>query len=213
MKKLWDAVGGLSTPSKMPGYAYGIPAWKCKLGAILRKKAGSVCHKCYALKGMYVFPVVQNAQRRRLKSLSRPEWAENMVELLSRKYARKAKRDRVFRWHDSGDLQSVSHLAKIVDIARRLPRIRFWLPTRERTMVREYLRENQQGFPANLVVRLSVPMIGQIPARGFAPAGVLTSTVGVAYGRECPAPKQGNACGNCRSCWDPKVGNVSYKKH
>ena len=32
----WDLVGGLSKPSKMPGWAYGIPAKECKTGSKLR---------------------------------------------------------------------------------------------------------------------------------------------------------------------------------
>ena len=44
----------LSKPSKMPGFAIGIPAKECKTGAKLRKIKGSVCFGCYALKGCYV---------------------------------------------------------------------------------------------------------------------------------------------------------------
>ena len=44
-------VGGLSKPSKMPGWAYGIPAKECKTGSKLRQVKGSTCEKCYALKG------------------------------------------------------------------------------------------------------------------------------------------------------------------
>jgi hypothetical protein len=43
-----------------------------------------------------------------------------------------------------------------------------------------------------------------------------TSTVhhkAKASGRVCPAPKQGNACGDCRACWSADVANVSYHKH
>ena len=57
-------VGGLSKPSKMPGWAYGIPAKECKTGSKLVKVAGSTCEGCYALKGCYVFKVVQDAQYR-----------------------------------------------------------------------------------------------------------------------------------------------------
>ena len=53
-------VGGLSKPSKMPGWAYGLPAKECKTGSKLVKVPGSVCHGCYALKGCYVFKVVQD---------------------------------------------------------------------------------------------------------------------------------------------------------
>jgi hypothetical protein len=59
-------VGGLSKPSKMPGWAYGIPAKECKTGKKLQNIEGSTCYGCYALKGCYVFKVVQDAQYRRL---------------------------------------------------------------------------------------------------------------------------------------------------
>ena len=49
-------VGGLSKPSKMPGWAYGLPAAECKTGSKLAQVPGSVCSGCYALKGCYVFP-------------------------------------------------------------------------------------------------------------------------------------------------------------
>ena len=64
-------VGGLSKPSKMPGWAYGLPAAECKTGSKLAKIPGSVCNGCYALKGCYVFPVVQAAQYRRLEEIGR----------------------------------------------------------------------------------------------------------------------------------------------
>ena len=53
--------GGLSKPSKMPGYAYNLPATECKIGSKLVKVPGSVCHGCYALKGRYRFPNVKDA--------------------------------------------------------------------------------------------------------------------------------------------------------
>ena len=43
-------VGGLSKPSKMPGWAYGLPAKECKTGSKLVKVAGSTCEGCYALR-------------------------------------------------------------------------------------------------------------------------------------------------------------------
>jgi hypothetical protein len=63
-------VGGLSKPSKMPGWAYGLPAKECKTGSRLVKVKGSTCEGCYALKGCYVFKVVQEAQYRRLAAIT-----------------------------------------------------------------------------------------------------------------------------------------------
>lgn len=214
MKALWNAVGGLSTPSKMPGFAYGLPARECKLGSILRNRKGSVCNKCYALKGMYVFPNVQAAQYNRLRLLENnlPAWTRDMIELIRFKYRNKyGAKHRVFRWHDSGDIQSPKHLAAIVEIARTLPSVRFWSPTRERVMVQDYLREYPQGFPKNLVVRISATMVGR--PTGPLPIGTVGSTVGAKVGRSCPAYSQGGQCGDCRSCWNPRVANVDYPLH
>lgn len=207
---LEKAVGGLSSPSKTPGWAYGIPAQACKLGAILAKKKGSVCNSCYALKGMYVFRVVKNAQARRLESISRPEWVSWMAELIGKKYARKVGDERVFRWHDSGDLQSLEHLSKIVAVAKLLPDIRFWLPTRERKIVATWVLENG-SFPSNLVVRISMQMVGQEAIGG--PQMFPQSTVGAEKGYHCPARNQGNSCGDCRACWSPEVSSVNYPLH
>ena len=56
-------VGGVSTPSKMPGLSWNISAKRCKLGSVLREQIeNSVCASCYALKGRYRFRNVIDAQ-------------------------------------------------------------------------------------------------------------------------------------------------------
>jgi hypothetical protein len=99
-------VGGLSKPSKMPGWAYGIPAAECKTGKKLQDVPGSTCEGCYATKGCYVFPVVQAAQYRRLEAIKSPLWVGAMALLIN------SKKSKWFRWHDSGDVQDVDHPAK-----------------------------------------------------------------------------------------------------
>ena len=135
-------VGGLSKPSKMPGWAYGIPAKECKTGAKLVHVSGSTCEGCYANKGCYVFPVVQAAQYRRLKAIDNPLWVRAMAVLINSKKAK------YFRWHDSGDLQSLKHLAKIFKVARLTPDVQHWLPTRE-----AWTQGYQDRAPSNLVIR------------------------------------------------------------
>ena len=103
-QQAWDLVGGLSKPSKMPGWAYGIPAKECKTGSKLRLVKGSTCYNCYALKGCYVFKVVQDAQYRRLASIKHELWTGAMALLIN------SKKSKVFRWHDSGDVQDEDHL-------------------------------------------------------------------------------------------------------
>lgn len=198
-----EYVGGLSNPSKMPGWGYSTPAEDCIMGSRLRKVAGSVCSVCYACKGRYQFPNVQNALKRRLNSLSKSHWVENMAKAINK--------SEWFRWHDSGDLQSVAHLKQIVEVAELTPETKHWLPTRENQMVTEYLRDHGP-FPSNLCVRVSSAMIDGPPLAKFPNTSTVHATVD-AFEYECPAHKQDNKCGDCRACWDTSVENVSYLGH
>jgi hypothetical protein len=196
-KEAWTLVGGLSKPSKMPGWSIGIPAKECKTGAKLRLIPDSVCEGCYALKGCYVFKVVQEAQYKRLKAISHPDWVLAMATLIN------SKKPDVFRWHDSGDVQDVQHLEKIFEVCRLTPEKRHWMPTRE-----AWIKDHMHKAPANLVVRFSSPMVDQGPVKSWAN----TSTVST-KSRSCPAPDNNNECGSCRACWDPLVKNIEYGKH
>jgi hypothetical protein len=150
-------------------------------------------------------PVVQQAQALRLASIEGPNWVDDMVKLIGRK------REKHFRWHDSGDLVSLVHLVNIVSIARRLPEFLFWLPTRERKIVNSYERLFGD-FPDNLIVRISVAMVDGKPPQ----TSLCTSTVhkdSVPIGYMCPAHLQNNKCVSCRACWDKTIKNISYLEH
>jgi hypothetical protein len=170
-------VGGLSKPSKMPGWAYGIPAKECKTGKKLQNVEGSTCYNCYALKGCYVFKVVQEAQYRRLGSIKHPYWVRAMTHLLQ------SKKSKYFRWHDSGDVQDLKHLAKIFKVASLTPDVKHWMPTRE-AWVKPYL----QYAPDNLVIRFSMPMVDQPAAAILAP---YTSTVVTEAKQDVSRPRPG----------------------
>jgi hypothetical protein len=193
----WKLVGGLSKPGKMPGWSIGIPAKECKTGAKLQQVPGSVCYDCYAMKGCYVFKVVQDAQYRRLKAIKDPQWVTAMVHLIN------SKKPDVFRWHDSGDVQDLDHLNKIFSVCKLTPGRRHWMPTRE-----AWIKDHLDRCPSNLVIRFSAPMVDQA-----APASwPNTSTVVTAHAT-CPAPHQGNQCKDCRNCWNSEIKNISYGQH
>ena len=198
-------VGGLSKPSKMPGWAYGLPAAECKTGGKLKHITGSTCEGCYADKGCYVFAVVQAAQYRRLESIKHKDWVRAMVALIN------SKKSKWFRWHDSGDVQDAAHLKKIFTVARLTPETKHWLPTRE-AWTKKYLKDK----PDNLVLRFSMPMVDQAPAKSWPNVSTVMSKDQPWFGATsvaCVAPDQGNECRDCRACWDPSVKNVTYWKH
>ena len=216
MKKLWrptltknEAVaicGSLSNPSKMPGHGYALPAQRCRLGSLLQLIPKAVCHYCYALRGRYLFPRVKAAMEKRFSSLSDPRWADAVSTLIYHS------RDRYFRWHDSGDLRDLEHLRQIVRVGLNLPRVKFWLPTREYQTVEAYRRMGDE-IPSNLCIRYSAHLVDGPPPLHY---GLPTSAVFSAKARTssdahvCLAPRHNNACGRCRACWDPAVKVVSY---
>ena len=211
LKELENKLGTLSVPSKMPSYCFSIPAQKCITGSKLRLKKNSTCSSCYALKGRYVFPNVKEALFNRLNkmnSLGFNKWTELMTELISRK-----EKSGFFRWHDSGDLQSIDHLKAIIQIARNLPKIKFWLPSREVKIIKDYINEGNI-IPDNLNIRISAFFIGSaLNPKELKRLNCTGSSVGFKGSFNCPSSKQGNKCLDCRACWDKSVDNVNYILH
>ncbi len=213
-------IGGLSAPSKMPGTSWSISAFECKTGSKLREVPGSTCSSCYALKGNYRFKNVKDAHERRLKALEHPLFVPAFIQVLTELHKKQRKtyirnglevKENRHRWHDSGDLQSISHLEMINEIALATPFIDHWLPTREYGIVNKFLKSGAIVAP-NLTIRMSAVMQGEsFKAR---PMGLPFSTVGVEDEtvEQCKAPTQEGKCLNCRACWDKEV-DVNYHKH
>jgi len=196
-KEASKIVGGLSTPGKMPCYSINLPAWACKLGSILAKKFGTTCYGCYALKNRYTMPIQQAAMVRRLEALTNPLWVQAMTTLITgHKY---------FRWHDSGDLQSVTHFKNILEVAKATPDTQHWLPTREVKLMKLI---DPDVIPKNLIIRISATKVDGRAPRWWP----WTSTVSTTS-KTCPAPDQGGKCRSCRSCWSRDIPNVTYAKH
>ena len=205
--------GSLSTPSKMPGLSYGLSAAHCKIGnALANAGVAGPCQDCYAARANYQYLSVITAHARRLRALQHPDWPKAMAQQLQG--------TKWFRWHDSGDLQSVQHFAKIVEVAKLTPKTRHWLPTQEWGVVRTYVR-NSSKLPKNLIVRFSARKYGDGP-RGKVwklwssvtdPAtwAILRNKRGPAYA--CPAHDNENRCGKCRECWNPRRKWIVYRKH
>ena len=215
-----------SKTQKMPWESWDLPAWMCKTGSKLVKVKGSICEGCYALKGRYIFGTVKNANLKRfdqIKDISNLEdWKNSFISLFKSKLKRLSAEKRFFRWFTSGDLQSVDMLVAIVEIAKAIPEIQFWLPTKEHGFIREY-KAVYGEFPANLNVRVSMFMVNQEPSNGL---GLPTSTVinnpsdmNDKHENLCKASlEQFNGksevnCGDCRKCWDKNVKNVAYLYH
>ena len=209
IKDIEKKIGTLSNPSKMPAFGWGITAKKCVTGTKLAKIKGTICSKCYALKGRYVFKNVFNAHEARRKAIEEVEWVDYMAELLTLKYKNLDKSKRYHRWFDSGDIQSFGHLMKIFEVCELTPQIKHWLATREYQLISQL---DVKDVPKNLCLRVSAIKVDSPPPKFWKwTSGVHKDKK--AIGRECPAYKQDGECGSCRACWSRKVKQVSYKEH
>lgn len=203
--------GTLTSTSKMPCKSYSLPTETCQTGFKMAQIKGSICHSCYANKGFYraYENTVKPSQWARWDSLNNPLWVDAMVSLIGS--------DSYFRWHDSGDLQSLQHLEKIAKVAEKTPHCRHWLPTREYGIVKQYIAK-YGSIPKNLIIRLSamypdIPV--KIPASLSGIGNITSSNVHSKdqpwHGVRCGAPDNGGACGSCRACWTQTT--ISYELH
>lgn len=218
-KEAESLVGGLSNPSKMPCHGYSIPASRCHTGSKLKDVEGSVCYACYAADDFswakqgkhytnYAMDNVKKALARRFDSLSDPMWVPAMVRLV------RSKKSPYFRWHDSGDIQSVEHLQNIARVAKYTPGVSHWLPTREYNLVRQFLAIEK--CPDNLCIRVSAHMVDKRAPAEFENSSMVVSDAGkvdLAGTTPCRAYENDHKCGTCRACWSLDVGVVWYPKH
>ena len=208
----------LSKPEKMAEYGFNMPASRCKAGSKMAKVKGTVCYDCYALKGRYKFANTQNALEKRYQfAINSPYFVDVMTYVI----AKRSKK--LFRWFDSGDLQSTTMLEHICQVARNTPQLSHWLPTKEWRTVKQFVEDGGK-FPSNLCVRVSGLYKDGGPPRGFAEAyGVTTSDVlnGKDFDNlkqvrpvfKCPSSKQENSCKDCIACYKNGVKNVTYRFH
>ena len=210
-----EITGGLTQTSKMPCLSNSLPTLACHTGYKLAQTPGTICSNCYADKGFYALfaSTIEPAQMARLAALDDPLWTDGMVRLITG--------HDYFRWHDSGDLQSVAHLERIVEVCQRTPQTQHWLPTREVGMLTQFVRKHgRNAVPPNLTIRLSATYPDQpvrLPRALEGVPGIATSNVhspGMpALGSACGAYDQGNKCGDCRACWDATIPAISYPEH
>ncbi len=209
----------LTFTAKMPGASWSLPAGKSCPFAYFGKGAicGSVKHGhdgCYASKGMYMWPAVRRAQEARYawvrECLKTDPGVETFVSTMVTAITYYTSTDMpYFRVHDSGDLFSPKYTRAWLEIARRLPDVKFWFPTRSyRGPWLDVIRD--LATLPNATVRPSA-LLFDTPAPAV--DGLHAGTTATVHGFTCPASTTNNACGDCRACWNDKDLVVSYHKH
>lgn len=214
-------IGGLTRTTKMPCYSYSIPAQYCRKGSRYRLDPCSVCHVCYAFeRGNYTWPTVKNAQQRRygiLLNILTSEVNSLQEEMFIDAFKVLLKKERWFRWHDSGDVINGRHLDLIFKICEETPYVSHRLPTKEDDTLVNILSLGR-SVPKNVNIQTSSPFLNEKMER------IRTFQIATAYSGcndayesgdfTCPAtiPHGDSTCGDCRKCWDNLV-DIAYIQH
>jgi hypothetical protein len=197
----------LSKTSKLGTKSWSLQAIETCPGSVgADGKLVPACSGCYATTGMYHFGAVKQVRADNKADWKRDGWVGEMVAAL--------KKDKHFRWFDSGDMYSLELAEKMLAIMMATPTTKHWLPTRMHKFSKfQSIIAAMQALP-NVMVRPSSDAVDGtftagvhgstiIPAGAEVPAGVTV----------CRAAEQDGKCLDCRACYDKSVPVIGYVAH
>jgi hypothetical protein len=164
------------------------------------------CSGCYATTGMYHFGPVKAVRADNKQDWQRAEWVSDMVTAL--------RKDKYFRFFDSGDMYSLDLAEKIYSIAKALPGTKFWIPTRMKKFTKfADVIARMEALP-NVMVRFSSDAVDGTYTKGVHGSTIVPS-VDMADSNTfvCQAPNQGGKCLDCRACYDKSINMIGYVAH
>jgi hypothetical protein len=108
----------------MPAKSWSLQARATCPGSIDKatKLPVAVCAGCYANEGFYMMPDAIKVREHNREDWKRAEWVDDMVKEL--------KRQKFFRWFDSGDVYHPALAFKIFLVMQKTPHVKHWLPTK-----------------------------------------------------------------------------------
>ena len=211
----------LSNPSKLNSESFALPVNDevCKgridleTNELLEK-----CKFCYADdRGFYSMPDTKRVREDNLAIIK--ENIETFIFFMIGKLNRK--RNKEFRWFDSGDIFSVEFIKALIEICNKTKTTTHWIPTttwnyNESDKI-EFLALLQvlQSLP-NVRLRASNPSAEQVLSKDLYP---LQSVVVPKLGKStkelfyCPASLQSGKCGSCNACYKSTLKTIAYLKH
>lgn len=164
------------------------------------------CSGCYATTGMYHFGAVKAVRADNKQDWQRDGWVADMVQAL--------RKDKHFRWFDSGDMYSLSLAEKMLAIMQATPNTKHWLPTRMYKFAKfQDVLAKMQALP-NVMVRYSSDAVDGTFTPGLHGSTIVPNGDAVPAGvTVCQAPEQGGKCLDCRACYDKTVSVIGYVAH
>jgi len=198
----------LSVTSKLDGIrSWSLQAIDTCPGAI--KSSGvlvDACKGCYATTGNYRFANVKAPREHNKIDWKRPEWVADMVSEL--------KKDRYFRWFDSGDVYTLALAEKILEVMTLTTWVSHWLPTRMHKFAKfRTVLNDMQALP-NVMVRFSSDSVTGEYETGLHGSVIVPTPADTKQGMKlCEAYSHGGKCNGCRACYDKTVDLIAYPAH
>jgi hypothetical protein len=164
------------------------------------------CKGCYATTGNYVFANVKAPRAHNKEDWQRLEWVDDMVAELNK--------DRFFRWFDSGDMYALGLAEKMLEVMRRTPWVKHWLPTRMHKFPKFALVLQAMAALPNVSVRFSSDSVTGKYTKKLHGSVIIPTAEDVKKGMTlCRAYENAGKCSGCRACYDKTVKVIAYPAH
>lgn len=196
----------------MPGASFGLPVSSCTTAHASTLNADDpVCLACYAKRGHYVFG--EKARTERFAWVRRSLADGTFVEVMTHAIKAWSVRSdcKYFRIHDIGDFFSAKYVAAWGEIARAVPDVKFWAPTKAHLNLKLRIAlVTAAEMAPNLIIRPSANGIEDpVPSVPGLAAGLGVSRKAFS----CDSDVSGRGyCGPCRVCWERPDMPVVFKK-
>lgn len=164
------------------------------------------CSGCYATTGCYNFKGTKAVRSDNKAAWQEDSWTDIMVQSL--------KKQKYFRWFDSGDMYSLSLAEKMLAIMVATPHVKHWLPTRMYKFAKfQDIIAKMQALP-NVMVRPSSDAIDGTYTKGVHGSTIIPEGMTVPAGvTVCKAPESNGKCNGCRACYSKDVPVIGYIAH
>ena len=164
------------------------------------------CAGCYATQGTYNFPGTKKVRFDNKQAWQDDAWVATMVGAL--------KKQKYFRWFDSGDMYSIALALKMYAVMVKTPHVKHWLPTRMHKFAKYQQVLTKMAALPNVMVRPSSDAVDGTFTAGVHGSTILPEGMAVPAGvKVCTAPTTNGKCSGCRACYSKDVAVVGYIAH
>lgn len=196
----------ISVTSKLDGIrSWSLQALETCPGSIENGQLVDACAGCYATQGNYRFLNVKAPRIENQSDWKRDTWVSDMVETL--------KKDKFFRWFDSGDMYSIELAEKIHAVMSLTPNVKHWLPTRMQKFPKFRAIIDAMKNLENVSVRFSSDSVTGAYVKGLHGSVIVPNAATIEGVSVCEAYKHEGKCNGCRNCWDKGIETIAYPAH